>query len=156
MGRLTFSPRFSDWILALYLLLQALAIRDIPANNHNTRQNTGRQRDTVPGLPPPPPSWCQSPALSLSTTPLTSLGCSTARLTLCTEAFCGRQNPGAWTLLEIQQLRLCLLSAGGPGSIPGLGTRSHMLQLRVLIAPLEDPACHNEDLEQPNKENKMT
>ena len=80
MGRLTFSPRFPDWTLALYISWQALAIRDIPANNHSTRRNTARagQRDTIPGLPPLPSSWRQSP------------GCSTAQLTLCVETFCGR------------------------------------------------------------------
>ena len=35
-------------------------------------------------------------------------------------------------------------NAGGPGLIPGQGTRSHMPQL-------QDPAYHNQDPEQPNK-----
>ena len=35
------------------------------------------------------------------------------------------------TFLVGQWLRLCAPKAGGPGSIPGQGTRSHMLQLRV-------------------------
>ena len=30
----------------------------------------------------------------------------------------------------VQRLKLRAPSAGGPGSIPGQGTRSHMLQLR--------------------------
>ena len=34
-----------------------------------------------------------------------------------------------WTSLVVQLLRLCALSAGGPGLIPGQGARSHMLQL---------------------------
>ena len=39
------------------------------------------------------------------------------------------------TSLVVQWLRLCAPNAGGPGLIPGQGTRSHMLQLRV--------QCHN-------------
>ena len=31
----------------------------------------------------------------------------------------------------VQWLKLCTLNAGGPGSIPGQGTRSHMSELRV-------------------------
>ena len=46
------------------------------------------------------------------------------------------------TSLVTQWLRLRAPSAGGPGSIPGQGTRSHMLQLRVHFAT-KDPACHN-------------
>ena len=38
---------------------------------------------------------------------------------------------GEGTTLVVQWLRLCAPSAGGPGSIPGQATRSHMLQLRV-------------------------
>ena len=34
----------------------------------------------------------------------------------------------------VQWLRLCALNAGGPGLIPGQGTRSHMLQLRPSTA----------------------
>ena len=34
------------------------------------------------------------------------------------------------TSLLVQWLRLSAPNAGGPGSIPGQGTRSHMLQLR--------------------------
>ena len=33
--------------------------------------------------------------------------------------------------LVIQWLRLCALNAGGPGLIPGRGTRSHMPQLKI-------------------------
>ena len=36
--------------------------------------------------------------------------------------------------LEIQWLRLYASNAEGPGSIPGQGTRYHMLQLRVFMA----------------------
>ena len=35
------------------------------------------------------------------------------------------------TSLVVQWLRLCAPNAGGPGSIPNQGTRSHMLQLRA-------------------------
>ena len=34
------------------------------------------------------------------------------------------------TFLVVQWLRLCSPNEGGPGSIPGLGTRSHVPQLR--------------------------
>lgn len=57
--------------------------------------------------------------------------------------------------LAVQGLSFCILSAGGPGSVPGLGTRAHTLQLRVLITQPEEPASHSEELEQPNRENKM-
>ena len=36
----------------------------------------------------------------------------------------------------VQWLRLCIPNAGDPGSIPGQGTRSHMLQLRVPMLQL--------------------
>ena len=36
----------------------------------------------------------------------------------------------------VQWLRLCTPNAGDPGSIPGQGTRSHMLQLRPGTAKL--------------------
>ena len=48
--------------------------------------------------------------------------------------------------------KLCAPNAGSLGLIPGLGTRSHMPQLRVLMPQLkilnatmktENPACHN-------------
>ena len=39
--------------------------------------------------------------------------------------------------LVIQWLRLCTPNAGGPGLIPGQGTRSHMLQLRVHMLRLK-------------------
>ena len=34
----------------------------------------------------------------------------------------------------VQWLSLCTPSAGGSGSVPGQGTRSHMLQLKILCA----------------------
>ena len=44
-------------------------------------------------------------------------------------------NPGYfWTSLVVQWLRLHAPSAGGPGLIPGQGTRSHMQQLRPDMA----------------------
>ena len=63
------------------------------------------------------------------------------------------------TSLVVQWLRLHAPNAGGPGSIPGQGTRSRMSQLRVHMLQLklphaamkdpahcsEDPACGNED-----------
>ena len=56
------------------------------------------------------------------------------------------------TSLVVQWLRLCAPNAGDPGSIPGQGTRSHMLQLRVCMPQLKTPyaetkdsICHNED-----------
>ena len=42
------------------------------------------------------------------------------------------------TSLVVQWLKLHAPSAGGLGSIPGQGTRSHMLQLRVLMPQLKD------------------
>ncbi|TEA33613.1 hypothetical protein DBR06_SOUSAS3910181, partial [Sousa chinensis] len=52
--------------------------------------------------------------------------------------------------LVVQWLRLHAPKAGGLGSIPGQGTRSHMpqlrvcmLQLKILHAATEDPARRN-------------
>ena len=59
-------------------------------------------------------------------------------------------NHSAETSLAVQWLRLCTPSAAGPSSIPGQGTRSHMLQLTVCMPQLkiihaakkiEDPEC---------------
>ena len=41
------------------------------------------------------------------------------------------------TSLVVQWLRFCASSGGGPGSIPGQGTRSHMLWLRVHMLKLK-------------------
>ena len=53
------------------------------------------------------------------------------------------------TSLVVQWLRLCAPNAGGPGSIPGQGSRSHMQQLRARMPQLKkkkkDPACRRED-----------
>ena len=37
-----------------------------------------------------------------------------------------------WNSLVVQWLRLHTLNVGGPGSIPGQGTRYHMPQLKIL------------------------
>ena len=42
-----------------------------------------------------------------------------------------RSEKAVGTSLVVQWLRLYTPNAGGPGLIPGLGTRSHMLQLKV-------------------------
>ena len=69
----------------------------------------------------------------------------------------------------VQWLRFCSPSAGGPGSILGQGTRSHMLQVRIqrlrlricmlqqkeilhATVKIEDPKCCNEDLVEPKRE----
>ena len=49
------------------------------------------------------------------------------------------------TSLVIQWLRLHAPSVGGPGSILGQGTRSHVLQLKSSHAATKDPANCNED-----------
>ena len=41
--------------------------------------------------------------------------------------------------LVVQWLRLCNPNAGNPGSIPGQGTRSHMVKLRVCRLQLKIP-----------------
>ena len=46
--------------------------------------------------------------------------------------------------LAVQWLRLHAPNAGGWGSIPGQGTRSHMLQLRVCILQLKIPSAATE------------
>ena len=42
--------------------------------------------------------------------------------------------PSLGTALVVQWLRFCIPSAGGSGSMPGQGTRSHTLQLKILYA----------------------
>ena len=39
--------------------------------------------------------------------------------------------------LVVQWLRLCIPNAGSLGSIPGQGTRSHMLQLKIPYAAMK-------------------
>ena len=60
------------------------------------------------------------------------------------------ENSSIGTSLLVQWLRLLAPKAGGPGSIPGWGMRSHMLQLRVHTpqlkhshAAMKDPRCRN-------------
>ena len=45
------------------------------------------------------------------------------------------------TFLMVEELRICTPNAGGLGSIPGLGTRSHTPQLKKQIL---HPTCYNE------------
>ncbi|TEA30144.1 hypothetical protein DBR06_SOUSAS4810005, partial [Sousa chinensis] len=45
----------------------------------------------------------------------------------------------ARTSLVVQWLRLHAPNAGGPGLIPGRGTRSHILQLRLRMPQLKIP-----------------
>ena len=60
---------------------------------------------------------------------------------------------GEGTSLVVQWLRLHAPDARGPGPILSQGTRSHMLQLKILHAStkIEDPVCHNSEPVQPNK-----
>ena len=61
------------------------------------------------------------------------------------------------TSLVVQWVRCCTPNAGGPGSIPGWGTRSHMhaatksshATTKSLHATTKDPACCNEGQVQP-------
>ena len=50
------------------------------------------------------------------------------------------------TSLLVQWQRFHAPSAGGPGSIPGQGTRSHILQLRVRMPQLKIPHAATKDL----------
>ena len=45
------------------------------------------------------------------------------------------------TSLVVQWLRLCATNAGDQGSIPGQGTRSHILQLKIPSAKTKTQ-CH--------------
>ena len=47
----------------------------------------------------------------------------------------------------VQWLKLCALNAADPGSIPGQGTRFHMLQLNILHTATQEFSCHNIDLQ---------
>ena len=55
------------------------------------------------------------------------------------------------TSLVLQWLRLHTSNAGGLGSTPGRGTRSHKLQLRVLILRLKIPNATATNQVKPNK-----
>ena len=52
----------------------------------------------------------------------------------------------------VQWLRCCASSAGGLGLIPGQGTRSHRLQLKIShgAMKIEGPLCLKEEPAQPN------
>ena len=52
--------------------------------------------------------------------------------------------PREGTSLVVQWLRRHASSAGGLGSIPGQGSGSHMLQLKIPYAPTKNPVFHNE------------
>ena len=43
------------------------------------------------------------------------------------------------TSLAVQRLRLCTPNAGGPGSIPGRGTKSHVLRVKIPQRKLKIP-----------------
>ena len=55
------------------------------------------------------------------------------------------QNDFRGISLVVQWLRLHTPNAGGPGSVPGWGTRSHMPQGEIpqTTAKTEEPVCHN-------------
>ena len=54
------------------------------------------------------------------------------------------KNQNLGTSLVVQWVRLCTPNAGGPGSISGQGTRSHMhTTTKSLHAATKDPACCN-------------
>ena len=59
------------------------------------------------------------------------------------------------TSLVIQGLSLWVPEAGGPGSIPGQGTRSHTPLLKIphtlVEIKIKDPVCHHQDPVQPSK-----
>ena len=48
------------------------------------------------------------------------------------------------TSLVVQWLRLCSPNSGGPGSIPGQGIRSYMLQLKIQHAAMKIEDLHAE------------
>ena len=55
------------------------------------------------------------------------------------------------TSLVAQWLRLRAPNTGGPGSIPGRGTRSYIpATTKSLHAATKEPTCLNQDPEQPN------
>ena len=73
------------------------------------------------------------------------------------------RKPTLGTSLLVQWLRFLVSNAGGLGSIPGRGTRSHMPQLRVHMPQLKDkekkkekqiPHAKTKDLTYCNKEQR--
>ena len=63
----------------------------------------------------------------------------------------------AGTSLVVQRVGLRAPTAGGPGSIPGPGTKSHMhaatksshTAIKKSACHIEDPECRNLDMAQP-------
>ena len=93
----------------------------------------------LPALPQPNPSWRPR---SGCTPPVTPAPTSSPWPTCTRKAlnFFG----GGGNSLVAQWLRLCAPNAGGPGSIPGQGTRSHMhAATRSLHATTKEPASCN-------------
>ena len=58
---------------------------------------------------------------------------------LSTKSWMGQDINHLGTSLVVQWLQLHTFSAGGPSSIPGQGTRSHISQLRVRMLQLKIP-----------------
>ena len=88
--------------------------------------------------------WCHY-SLYLTAVELTKRGEMTSQLTanfVWQEARAMIKEHYPWTSLVVQQLRLVLPMQG---SIPGQGTRSHVLQLRVYLIQIKDLACCKED-----------
>ena len=56
--------------------------------------------------------------------------------------YCSFNMTADGTSLVVQWLRFHAPNAGDPGSIPGQGNRSHMLQLKILHAATK--TCHNQ------------
>ena len=108
------------------------------------------------GLPVASPGLVSQAGSGLSTTPgsLAKLkshhASSTWASSHCRPLVC-KNNSG--TSLVIQWLKLHTPNAGGPCSIHGQGTRSHMLLLKILNATrkIEDPMCGNRDPVQPDR-----
>ena len=66
-------------------------------------------------------------------------------LTIVSLSICLFKKEGSGTSLVVQWIGLRAPKAGSPGLIPGRGTRSHTLQLSVLMRQLKDPTWHNQD-----------
>ena len=107
-----------------------------------------RDREGTWGLPP-------SPHMGLGSTVQSETQLSAVRLflhELAVQRSFLFKNSVPDTSLVFQWLRPCTPNAGGPGSIPGQGTRPHMPQLSSHAATkTENPTGHNYDPGQPNK-----
>ena len=64
----------------------------------------------------------------------TDMGSHCSLAPLCTRVFSSQECSSLGTSLVFQWLRLHGLSGGGPGPIPGQGTRVHRLQLKIMHA----------------------